>query len=150
MLTVQTPPNQSAAPAARPHPKPPKCGPKCRQFIRGLEQQQLAAYLNAVWLGSMGLPPSPQIQSVMDCIKGVESGNYAEASHIYEGSGAFQFIPTTWQHWYGLWRDAVEFRHADYPYAYLAPPLIQDAVLVYTLTHGGASNWSGVDGCTGH
>jgi hypothetical protein len=89
-------------------------------------------------------------QSVADCIKGVESGNYTEQSHIYEGSGAYQFIPSTWRYWYGRWRDAVAFVGSDYPYAYLAPPLIQDAVLAYTLANGGASNWSGVDGCTGY
>lgn len=118
--------------------------------MKAVEHARLVAYLNAVWLGSLGLPPDAGTQQVMDCIKGVESGNYGEASHPYEGSGAYQFIPTTWRHWYGLWRDAVEFRGSDYPFAYLAPPLIQDAVLIYTLTHGGAGNWSGVDGCTGH
>lgn len=87
---------------------------------------------------------------IADCIFHVESGNYAESSHINEGSGAAQWIPSTWQHWYGLWRDAVAFVGSDYPYAYLAPPLIQDAVLAYTLANGGASNWSGVDGCTGY
>lgn len=84
------------------------------------------------------------------CIKGVESGDYQEHSHPSEGSGAFQFIPSTWQTWFGRWRDAVEYKGSDYEYAYQAPPLIQDAVLAYTLTNGGAGNWSGIDGCTGH
>lgn len=89
-------------------------------------------------------------QRTADCIKGVESGDYGEQSHPSEGSGAFQFIPSTWAHYYGLWRDAVAFVGSDYQYAYQAPPLIQDAVLAYTLANGGGSNWSGVDGCTGH
>lgn len=89
-------------------------------------------------------------QPTADCIKSIESGNYQEASHVYEGSGAYQYIPSTWQYWYGRWRDAVAFVGSDYPYAYQAPPLIQDAVLAYTLANGGSGNWSGTDGCTGY
>lgn len=89
-------------------------------------------------------------QPTADCIKGVESGDYSEQSHPSEGSGAFQFTPATWRWYFGKWRDAVAYIGSDYPYAYQAPPLIQDAVLAFTLANGGASNWSGVDGCTGY
>lgn len=97
------------------------------------------------WLA--GLPPAipPRLLSVAQCIKDHESGDYGEHSHPSAGSGAFQFIPTTWRHWSEL---------AGYPgfaFAYQAPASVQDAVLGWTLTHGGAGNWSnayGFDPCT--
>lgn len=92
-----------------------------------------------------------QVRPVMECIKSYESGNYAESSHLSAGSGAYQYIPSTWRHWFGQWRDAVQWVGSDYEYAFQAPPLIQDAVTEYTLTHGGAGNWSpryGNDPCT--
>lgn len=94
---------------------------------------------------------APSTASVMACIRNAESGDYAESSHPWEGSGAYQFVPGTWQHWFGQWRDAVAFVGSDYLYAYQAPPLIQDAVTAYTIENGGAGNWSpryGADSCT--
>lgn len=67
------------------------------------------------------------------------------------GSGAYQYIGSTWRVWFQRWRDAVEFVGSDYDLAYEAPPLIQDAVTAYTIEHGGAGNWSpryGDDPCT--
>jgi hypothetical protein len=101
-------------------------------------------------------PVAPgSLSSVVQCIKNHESGNYNEASHPGSGSGAFQFIPGTWRAWFGRWRSSLSAAEtATVPYyslAYQAPPEIQDAVLHYTLTHGGASNWSnrfGNDPCT--
>lgn len=95
------------------------------------------------------------LSGVVDCIKRHESGNYAESSHPGSGSGAYQFIPGTWQHWFAQWKASLSAdAQAKIPYyelAYHAPPEIQDAVLHYTLTHGGAGNWSnkfGNDPCT--
>jgi Transglycosylase-like domain len=85
------------------------------------------------------------LASVMTCIKDHESGNYAESSHPGSGSGAYQFVPGTWRTW------SARAGHGGYAYAYEAPPAVQDAVLEYTLTHGGAGNWSnkfGNDPCT--
>lgn len=121
----------------------------CLRYVHALHVAAILAYLDAVWRASWAIPPS--LAGIAQCIKDHESGNYAESSHPQSGSGAYQFVPGTWRHWYGLWRDAVAFRGSDYPYAYQAPPVIQDAVLVYTLTHGGAGNWSnayGFDPCT--
>lgn len=142
-----------APPPAKTAPHHPKrvCGPRCVAWVQAVHQAQLAAYLNAVWLASLGLPPDAGTQQVMACIRSVESGNYSESSHPGSGSGAYQFTPGTWTAWYGRWRDAVAFVGSDYPYAYSAPPLIQDAVTAYALTHGGAHNWDpayGPDSCT--
>lgn len=82
---------------------------------------------------------------VARCVMGAESGNYAEASHPGSGSGAYQFIPSTWRHWSKL------AGYPGYAYAYEAPPSVQDAVFDYTVTHGGAHNWDprfGKDSCT--
>lgn len=85
------------------------------------------------------------IAGVMQCIKNHESGNYTEATHPSSGSGAYQYVPGTWQTW------SARAGYPGYSYAYLAPASVQDAVTVYTLTHGGAGNWSpryGDDPCT--
>lgn len=87
----------------------------------------------------------------MQCIRDHESGDYNEHSHPGGSTGAYQFQGPTWRVWFGRWRDAVEFVGSDYYLAYEAPPLIQDAVTGYALTHGGAGNWSmrwGNDPCT--
>jgi hypothetical protein len=99
----------------------------------------------------------------MQCIKDHESGNYTESSHPSSGSGAYQFIPSTWAAWsvragYPL-RDKKGVVVTDkngnplplHAMAYMAPAAEQDAVTVYTLTHGGAHNWDpayGADPCT--
>lgn len=85
------------------------------------------------------------LSGVVQCIKNHESGNYSESSHPGSGSGAYQFIPGTWRAW------SARAGLGGYAYAYQAPPAVQDAVLMYTLTHGGAGNWSnrwGNDPCT--
>lgn len=81
----------------------------------------------------------------MACIRAHESGDYTEHSHINDGSGAYQYIPATWQAW------SARAGYPGYQYAYLAPPAVQDAVTVYVLTNGGAHNWDssyGNDPCT--
>lgn len=87
------------------------------------------------------------LASVMQCIKDHESGDYTRNNHGPSGaSGAYQIIKSTWDHW------SVLAGHGGYAAAYLAPPEMQDAVVVYMLTHGGAGNWStafGNDPCTG-
>ncbi len=86
------------------------------------------------------------VGSVAQCIKNHESGNYSESSHLSSGSGAYQFIPSTWRTW------SQRAGYGGYSYAYQAPPAVQDAVLNYTLNNGGAGNWSmrfGNDPCTG-
>lgn len=96
------------------------------------------------------------LADVVQCIKDHESGNYTEQSHIWDGSGAYQFIPGTWRYYFGRWQAEYNAAHPDnpipyYSYAYQAPPWVQDAVLLYTLTHGGAHNWDssfGDDPCT--
>ncbi len=88
---------------------------------------------------------SSNIAAVMQCIKNHESGNYAENSHAGGASGAYQYEPGTWQTW------SARAGYPGYMYAYEAPPNVQDAVTAYTLTHGGAGNWSprfGPDPCT--
>jgi len=101
------------------------------------------------YVANYSIPTS--VEPVMQCIKDHESGNYDEHSHPDGSTGAYQFEGSTWRTWFGRWRDAVEFRGSDYYLAYEAPPLIQDAVTAYTLTHGGAHNWDpayGNDPCT--
>lgn len=83
--------------------------------------------------------------AVRECIKRYESGNYAESSHPGSGSGAYQYIPSTWATW------SERAGYPGYAYAHQAPPAVQDAVTDYALTHGGAGNWSmnyGNDPCT--
>lgn len=83
--------------------------------------------------------------AVRQCIKDHESGNYAEASNPGGASGAYQYEPATWRTW------SERAGYPGYAYAYQAPPNVQDAVTDYTLTHGGAGNWSpryGADPCT--
>jgi hypothetical protein len=85
------------------------------------------------------------LTSVMDCIKGVESGNYAESSHPSSGSGAYQYTPGTWRSW------SARAGYPGYAYAFEAPPQVQDAVTAFTLANGGAHNWDpsyGPDSCT--
>jgi len=82
----------------------------------------------------------------MDCIKAHESGSYSESSHPSDGSGAYQIIPGTWRSW-----SARAGYGGQYAYAYQAPAWVQDAVVNYMLSHGGAGNWSprfGNDPCT--
>lgn len=93
--------------------------------------------------------------SVAQCIKDHESGNYAESSHPGSGSGAYQYVPDTWRHYFNLWKaslpPAQQLMIPYYDLAYQAPPWVQDAVFQYTLSHGGAGNWSpryGNDPCT--
>jgi hypothetical protein len=100
---------------------------------------------NEAGFNSPRVAVAPSLVGVMACIKTHESGDYQEHSHLQDGSGAFQFIPATWRAW------SARAGHPGYPYAYLAPPTVQDAVVAYALTHGGAGNWSpryGNDPCT--
>src|SRR5215831_20520203 len=98
--------------------------------------------------GGVGRPTTsagPAPSGVMDCIKAHESGSYSESSHPSDGSGAYQVIPATWRSW------SARAGYGGYAYAYQAPPSVQDAVVAYMLTHGGAGNWSpryGPDYCT--
>lgn len=111
--------------------------------------------------GSSSVPASPPagdtvavprtIVSVMACIRSVESGNYGESAHPGGASGAYQYEPATWQAWFGRWVAATGYAGPTYELAYQAPPTVQDAVTAFTLTHGGAGNWSsryGPDSCT--
>lgn len=109
---------------------------------------------------SVAAIPAPTVNvgdtaPVRACIKSYESGNYAESSHPESGSGAYQWIPSSWAEWsvragYGT-RDEKGRPLPTYAYAYQAPPGVQDAVTDYAITNGGAGNWSpkfGVDPCT--
>jgi hypothetical protein len=83
--------------------------------------------------------------SVAECVKRHESGNYSESSHVNSGSGAYQYVPTTWQTW------SQRAGYGGYRYAYQAPPAVQDAVFEFTIHNGGAHNWDssyGNDPCT--
>jgi hypothetical protein len=105
--------------------------------------------LETVWHATYDIPAD--LAAVVGCIYGTESGNYTEATHPGSGSGAAQYVPTTWRHWFGLWAAATGYSGPTYAYAYLAPWYVQDAVLVFTLRHGGAHNWDpayGPDYCT--
>lgn len=93
----------------------------------------------------IGTATNITIDSVLACIRAHESGDYGEHSHLGSGSGAFQYVPGTWRTW------SARAGYPGYAYAYLAPPSVQDEVTRYTLTHGGAGNWStkyGNDPCT--
>lgn len=98
--------------------------------------------------GARFLPPvatSGSLDAVVTCIYEHESGNYSESSHPGSGSGAAQWIPSTWRAW------SARAGYPGYDLAYQAPASVQEAVLRYTLTHGGAGNWSnrfGNDPCT--
>lgn len=82
----------------------------------------------------------------MQCIKDHESGDYTNHTNGPEGaSGAYQFIGSTWRAW------SARAGLGGYSAAWLAPPAVQDAVVLFTLTHGGAHNWDpryGNDPCT--
>jgi len=108
--------------------------------------------------GSKQWPPpavAANIADVIRCIRAHESGRFDEHSHPWSGSGADQWIPSSWAEWsvragYGT-RDPRGRPVPTYSLAYLAPPAVQDAVTAYALTHGGAGNWSmnyGNDPCT--
>lgn len=89
--------------------------------------------------------PPPSIADVMACIRAHESGDYTEHAHPNGSSGAYQYEPDTWITW------SARAGYPGYARAYMAPPWVQDAVTAYTLTHGGAGNWSmrwGNDPCT--
>lgn len=151
-LTSSAPTTTAHRPPARHRPLPLKLRHMTpaqlvllRAWFHGLAVQ---AWTDAYWRAIFTIPPD--LVPVADCIKGVESGNYAEASHPSSGSGAYQYIPSTWAAWFARWRTSVPYVGPDYRYAYEAPPGVQDAVLTFTLRNGGAGNWSGVDGCTGH
>lgn len=120
-----------------------------RLFVRWVRLAALQKYLDAVWHATYDIPVA--LLPVAGCVKGAESGNYTEASHTSSGSGAYQFVPGTWRTWFARWAAATGYRGPDYAYAYLAPWFVQDAVFCYTVTHGGAGNWSnryGYDPCT--
>lgn len=121
---------------------------KKEQFRRFVHLLLLRAYLDAVWHAIYDIPPD--LIPVANCVKGVESGNYSESTHPGSGSGAYQYVPSTWQHWFSLWATTTGYK-SSHSLAYLAPWYVQDATFVYTLRHGGASNWSnayGYDPCT--
>jgi len=131
---------RAAEAAARPRPPAPP-------------PQAVSAPLSAPQSVSFG-----GLAGVVACIKAHESGNYSESSHIYDGSGAYQMIPHTWAYYstlagYGT-ITVVNGRtqyNPTWSYEYEAPPSVQDAALMYALTHGGAGNWSmryGNDPCT--
>jgi hypothetical protein len=93
-------------------------------------------------------PPAvaPSLVGVMACIKTHESGDYQEHSHLQDGSGAFQFIPSTWRTWASE-RGSPRRACQGHPVATMStrisrPAAVQDAVVAYALTHGGAGNWS--------
>lgn len=115
--------------------------------------------VRVVAVGYSGAPAAVtytgDISQVVACIKNAESGNYRESSHPNDGSGAYQFIPHTWRTYFLRWLQTLDDKTRsmipDFQLAYQADPWVQDAVLAYTLTHGGAGNWSnryGRDHCT--
>jgi len=95
--------------------------------------------------------PSKGLENVISCIKEHESGDYMESSHIETGSGAHQIIPSTWRTWSVRAGFHNNRGQPTYAYTFQAPPSVQDAVVIYMLTNGGAGNWSpryGNDPCT--
>ncbi len=115
-----------------------------RRNVVGVANAKVSAH-RVAWQQPRAATPTAGLSGVAQCIKNHESGNYAESSHPSSGSGAYQFVPGTWRHWSQL------AGFAGFAYAYEAPPAVQDAVLMFTLTHGGAHNWDpayGNDPCT--
>lgn len=107
-----------------------------------------------MWFAEVSFPPA-DLAPTIQCIKDHESGNYTESSHPGAGSGAYQYIPSTWRNWFLAWQKSLpedsQWKHVDYTFAYEAPPVVQNQVLVYTLRNGGAHNWDpsfGNDPCT--
>lgn len=127
VVKAPPPPTTRSAPALN-------LTPKQRQaFHRWIIGVWFARYLDGLLAG------------VVSCVKDHESGDYAEHSHPWEGSGAYQYVPTTWRHWSAL------AGFGGYELAYEAPAVVQDAVFLFTIRHGGAGNWSdrfGFDPCT--
>lgn len=124
-----------------PHKK--KLTPEAIRYIQAVQRAQLLAYLHALWLNST--------LATRTCIMHYESGNYSESSHPDSGSGAYQFVPSTWQTWFTSWTTWAGYGGPSYSYAFQAPAWIQDDVASYTLTHGGQHNWDpsyGNDPCT--
>lgn len=126
-----------------------KANPKAKKaFHDWILHLQLKMFFEGLWNKIYSIPP--HLAGVVQCIKDHESGNYAESSHPSSGSGAYQYVPGTWRHYFTLWATSIDDKRY-FSYAFQAPPEVQDAVLVYTLTHGGAGNWSnayGYDPCT--
>lgn len=139
----------ATAPTALIKPRPTLNEAQRKAFHRLMVYLALCAYLKALWHATYDIPP--YLRPITSCIKHDESGVYTEASHPDSGSGAYQYTPPTWRTWLALWRVAVKYKGPSYSFAYEAPWYVQDAVTVFALTHGGASNWSnryGYDPCT--
>lgn len=123
-----------------PHKK--KLTPQAIRYIQAVQRAQLLAYLHALWLNST--------LATRTCIMHYESGNYSESSHPDSGSGAYQFTPPTWRHYFSLWAAWYGYT-LSHDLAYMAPGWVQDEVAAYTLTNGGQHNWDpsyGNDPCT--
>lgn len=100
---------------------------------------------------AVSAPNTQGFGTVIQCIFNHESGDYHESSHPESGSGAAQIIPPTWRTWSVRAGYHDERGRPTYAYTYQAPPPVQDSVVVYMLTNGGAGNWSpryGNDPCT--
>lgn len=138
-----------AAPARICDVRPPKARQACLRYVRHLHQLAVAAYLDAIWTAAWETVPASLV-ATENCVKGVESGDYSESSHPRSGSGAFQMIPSTFAAYFARWATASRYDGPAYALAYESPPGIQDGVFAYMLLNGGAGNYSGVDGCTGH
>jgi hypothetical protein len=114
-------------------------------YAAGVERRIPSFSLPSQAGSSPAAPAASPVSDVMACIRQHESGNYQESSHPGSGSGAYQYTPGTWSIW------SSKAGYGGFLYAYQAPPSVQDAVTVFTLTHGGAHNWDpryGNDPCT--
>jgi hypothetical protein len=141
--TTPDPPPTTTTPTTNHNPLQPQ--PDYKQALATLTYTTTYNHSTTTTMTYTTTIVTPNITKIMDCIRHAESGNYTESSHPTSGSGAYQYVPQTWQTW------SARAGHPGYNYAYQAPPAIQDTVVNYTLTHGGANNWSnryGRDGCT--
>jgi hypothetical protein len=97
---------------------------------------------HAVWKGT------PQwIRDFGRCVRLHESRNagHYKAQNKSGASGAYQFMPSTWDgnaRYTKVDGELVALEYVGKP-ARLAPPWIQDAVFIHSVSRGGMKNWNG-------
>jgi hypothetical protein len=75
------------------------------------------------------------------CVRRHESGgNYRAENPVSTASGAYQFLDSTWR------TMSARAGHSGWGHAADAPPAVQDAVAIHTVTSGWRSAWNGT-GC---
>lgn len=108
------------------------------------EREQFEAYIRGIEQGRRAI----QLHPFLVCVRHHESdrgsyphiNGYGAQNPISTASGAYQFLDSTWRSL------APQAGYGGYPTAAHAPWWVQDAVILYTINHGGRSHWNGT-GC---